>query len=114
MRAFFLLMLLASGAILNAIPRGPHRQPPEENYLARYHVCTEQRWGWPLAFYFRYTGGYVDPNEWLAWDVEPIDSRRDLGAAAADLFLFAVATTFVVLATIRRSPPGSPEQRQGV
>lgn len=86
---------------LNALPSRPHPQPPQENYLARYHSCTEQHWGWPLPIYFRYPAGYVNPAEWLPWDVDPIYSRWQFSNFDPDLSVAIILTVLALFAFIK-------------
>ena len=98
-RTFLLAGVLILLSTLNFFPRDPARQSPADNYTARYGACTEKNWGWPFKAYCRYGGGgYIDPGEWLAWDVAPVYSRWQPMALGADLAVVMIAVSLVLWA----------------
>lgn len=81
------ILCFALLALINAQPSAPRSQTASENYAARHRPCTETHCGWPLPFHFRYSGGYINPDEWLAWDVDPVFSRFDTINFTLDLIV---------------------------
>jgi hypothetical protein len=93
-------LLLVYALFRNLTWHGPYIDRPFENYLAKYRACTEISIGWPLPYFSRYPQGYVNPSEWLAWDVEPVFESWHPVSMVTDLF-FAGFFTACLISTLR-------------
>ncbi len=103
--------------VANTLTRGPIVQTADGNFLARYHRCTKVVRGWPFAFRTQFPEGYVNPGEWLAWDIDPIfetHSSLSFAGNVAWISAFGIGGISLILKSASARPSqNQPLQRPG-
>ena len=105
-RNLLAVLTIAIYLFVNSIERGPFNQSTSENALVFHNRCTEFVYGWPVPFHHRYPEGFVHPDEWLPWEVDPVYQSWSAIGIISDTI------TLILLIIVIRFFGGSIEKTQ--